>query len=126
MSIVQLKKENPAITAFLNHCHIHHYPAKQIIIHANSHSDTLYFLIKGSVIVLLEDNEEHEIILDYLNSGDFFGEMGLFSQPSNRSAWVKAKVDCEIAEISSQDLFIEGNSIKRRLEKFRKKMIDGS
>jgi len=135
MSIVQLKKENPAITAFLSHCHIHHYPAKQIIIHADTQSDTLFFLIKGSVVVLLEDNEEHEIILDYLNSGDFFGEMGLFSQPSNRSAWVKAKVDCEIAEISYSKfnnlrqtlpdiLFEITTQISNRLQKTSQKVSD--
>lgn len=135
MSIVQLKQENPAITAFLSHCHIHHYPAKQTIIHADAESDILYYLIKGSVTVLLEDSSDHEIILDYLNAGDFFGEMGLFSQPSNRSAWIKAKVDCEIAEISYQKfnslrqelpevLFEVATQISNRLRKTSQKVSD--
>jgi len=111
MSIVKLKKENPAITAFLGHCHTRKYSAKQIIIQAETQSDTLYYIIKGSVTILLEDSDEHEIILDYLDPGDFFGEMGLFSQPSNRSACVKVKTDCEIAEISYQKF----NSIRHEL-----------
>lgn len=100
MSIINLKVENPAITEFLTHCHKRKYPAKKTIINAGTESDTLYFIVKGSVSVMLEDKDDHEIVLDYLNDGDFFGEMGLFSQDANRSAWVKARSDSEIAEIS--------------------------
>ncbi len=111
MSIVHLIEENPAITSFLSHCHTHKYPAKKTIIQAGAESDTLYYVVKGSVSVLLEDFDDHEIVLDYLNAGDFFGEMGLFSQPSNRSAWVKAKTDCVIAEIS----YTKFNSLRQEL-----------
>ncbi len=111
MSIINLKKENPAITDFLTHCHKRKYPTKKTIIHAGTESDTLYFIVKGSVSVLLEDKDDHEIVLDYLNDGDFFGEMGLFSQPSNRSAWVKARSDCEIAEIS----YTKFNSLRQSI-----------
>lgn len=40
------------------------------------------------------------MIVAYLNKGDFFGEMGLFDQMDSRSAWVRAKTECEVAEIS--------------------------
>ena len=36
----------------------------------------------------------------YYATEDFFGEMGLFEEDTDRSAWVKAKTDCEIAQIS--------------------------
>ncbi len=111
MSIVNLKEENPAITEFLTYCHKRKYPAKKTIIHAGTESDTLYYIVKGSVSVLLEDKDDHEIVLDYLNDGDFFGEMGLFSEPSNRSAWVKARSDSEIAEIS----YTKFNSLRHDL-----------
>lgn len=112
MSIINLKEENPAITEFLTHCHKRKYPAKKTIIHAGAESDTLYYIVKGSVSVLLEDKDDHEIVLDYLNEGDFFGEMGLFSRPTtNRSAWVKARNDCEVAEIS----YAKFNSLRQEL-----------
>jgi CRP/FNR family cyclic AMP-dependent transcriptional regulator len=111
MSIINIKEENPAITEFLGHCHKRKYPAKKTIIHAGTESDTLFFIVKGSVSVLLEDKEDHEIVLDYLNDGEFFGEMGLFCQPSNRSAWVKARTDCEIAEIS----YTKFNSLRMQM-----------
>jgi len=86
---------------FLSHCHRRRYPAKTNIIFAGDMPDSLYFIIKGSVTVLIEDQEEgREMIVAYLNEGDFFGEMGLFSNESTRSAWVKAKTECEVAEIS--------------------------
>ena len=111
MSIINLKQENPAITEFLTYCHKRKYPAKKTIIQAGAESDTLYYIIKGSVTVLLEDKEDHEIILDYLSNDDFFGEMGLFSQSSNRSACVKARSDCEIAEIS----YVKFNNLRKDL-----------
>lgn len=40
------------------------------------------------------------MVVAYLNAGDFFGEMGLFEEKPSRSAWIRAKIPCEIAEIS--------------------------
>ena len=85
---------------FLEHCHRRHYPAKSVIIYAGDKPDVLYFIIDGSVTVLIEDEDGHEIVLAYLNKGDFFGEMGLFSEDPNRSAWVRTRTACEVAEIS--------------------------
>jgi CRP/FNR family cyclic AMP-dependent transcriptional regulator len=85
---------------FLSQCHRRKYPAKSTIIYAGDDSDALYYVIKGSVTVLIEDDEGREMIVAYLNEGDFFGEMGLFEQEASRSAWVKAKTDCEVGEIS--------------------------
>jgi CRP/FNR family cyclic AMP-dependent transcriptional regulator len=60
----------------------------------------LYYIVDGSVTVLIEDESGHEIVLAYLNAGDFFGEMGLFGEQQNRSAFVRARTQCELAEIS--------------------------
>jgi CRP/FNR family cyclic AMP-dependent transcriptional regulator len=90
----------PSLDRFLEHCHRRHYPAKSVIIYAGDKPDVLYFIIDGSVTVLIEDEEGREIVLAYLNKGDFFGEMGLFGDEANRSAWVRAKTACEVAEIS--------------------------
>ena len=90
---------NPTIDRFIEHCHKRRYPAKSVIIYAGDHPDVLYYIVKGSVSVLIEDESGKEIILAYLNKGDFFGEMGLFDD-SARSAWVRTKSECELAEIS--------------------------
>jgi len=88
------------IDRFLEHCHRRRYPAKSLIIYAGDVPDVLYYIQSGSVTVLIEDEDGHEIVLAYLNSGDFFGEMGLFGSSPNRSAYVRAKSQCELAEIS--------------------------
>jgi CRP/FNR family cyclic AMP-dependent transcriptional regulator len=84
---------------FLKHCHRKTLPARQTIIHARDESHTLYYIVDGSVSVVIEDEDCNEIVLAYLNPGDFFGEMGLFEKNMKRSAWVITRTKCEIAEI---------------------------
>ena len=91
---------NTSIDKFLMHCHRRRYPTKSVIIYAGDKSDVLYFIISGSVSVLIEEDDGREIVLAYLNKGDFFGEMGLFEEKVGRSAWVRTRSTCELAEIS--------------------------
>ena len=98
--IARPPEENKTIGHFLEHCHRRRYPAKSLIIYAGDKPDVLYYIVEGSVTVLIEDESGHEIVLAYLNAGDFFGEMGLFGQEANRSAFVRARTQCELAEIS--------------------------
>ncbi|MEI6859331.1 MAG: cAMP-activated global transcriptional regulator CRP [Shewanella sp.] len=100
MALIGKPKPDPTLEWFLSHCHIHKYPAKSTLIHAGEESDTLYYIVKGSVAVLIKDEEGKEMILTYLNQGDFIGELGLFKEQAERTAWVRAKQPCEIAEIS--------------------------
>ena len=93
-------KLSPAIENFLAHCHRRRYPNKSVIIHGGDTPDSLYYITQGSVSVVSEDDEGNEMVLAYLNSGDFFGELGLFSETPQRSAWVRARGECEVAEIS--------------------------
>lgn len=92
---------NPTVEWFLTHCHIHRYPAKYVLIHANEVAQSLYYIVKGSVTVYVKDEEGKEMILSHLGQGEFVGEMGLFDEKeSMRTAWVKVKENSEIAEIS--------------------------
>ncbi len=93
-------KRASSIDKFLEHCHRRRYPSKSVIIYAGDQPDVLYYIVEGSVTVLIEDEDGHEIVLAYLNPGDFFGEMGLFGENSNRSAWIRTRTQCELAEIS--------------------------
>lgn len=92
-----------SLDKLLAHAQRRRCAAKSDIICAGDSSDSLFLIIKGSVTILIEDDEGREMIVAYLNSGDYFGELGLFEQPgseSTRSAWVRAKTECEVAEIS--------------------------
>ena len=88
------------IDKIMEFSHKRHYPAKSLILYAGDKSDALYYISEGSVAVLMNDDDGHEIVLAYLNPGDFFGEMGLFDEESGRSAWVKARTDCKLSELS--------------------------
>ena len=84
---------------FLNVAHRRRYPRGSTIIYAGEQSDSIFYITKGSVTVLIEDDSGREIIVAYLNEGDFFGEMAMFGE-GTRTAWVKAKTECEVAELS--------------------------
>ena len=85
---------------FLSKCHRRRYPSKSTIIYAGDKADVLYYIVKGTVSVLVEEQKDNkEMVITYLHAGDFFGERGLF-EDGVRSAWIKAKTDCKISEIS--------------------------
>lgn len=122
--------------AFLQHCQKRRYPAKSTIIFAGEQGESLYFIIKGTVTVVLEDDEGREMIIAYINKDEFFGELGIFNEGDrNRSAWIRAKTDCEVAEISyskflelwrvyPEVLFSIGSQIANRLKRTTRKVGD--
>lgn len=100
--LITQPQSDPTLDWFLSHCHSHKYPPKSVLIHVGESANTLYFIVKGSVAVVIKDDEGKEMILSYLNQNDFIGELALFDKSEHpiRSASVKAKTDCEVAEIS--------------------------
>ena len=94
------KRIDPAVDWFLGHCHMRKHPAKTTIITTGESADTLYYLIRGSVSVYVKDDDGKEMILTNLSQGEFFGEAGLFSDNPVRTAYIRTKVACDIAEIS--------------------------
>ncbi len=95
---------NLAMQRFLEYCHRRTYPAKTVIVNAGDPSEELFYIIKGSVSVVMEDDDGHEIVLAYLNEGDFFGEIGMFDEKRERSALVRTRTECEVAQIGYERL----------------------
>lgn len=91
---------NPIIDRFLSHCHLRAYAKNHLVIQGGDVPDTLYVIVEGSVAVVIQDEKGNDIVLAYLNRGDFFGEMGMFYEHATRSAWVRTRTACRIAEIS--------------------------
>jgi len=99
----QVLQAIPNVENFLRHCQRRDYKSKSVILREGDTSDYLYLILDGSVSVMVEDDadEEHKMVVAYLNPGDFFGEMGLFAgNAGKRSAMITAKTQCEVAEIS--------------------------
>jgi CRP/FNR family cyclic AMP-dependent transcriptional regulator len=97
---ISTPQENAYLDAFLVAAHGRKYPAKSTFIYAGDKRDSIYFILKGLVTVLVGGESGREIIVTYLNKGDFFGEIPLFTGDSPRSAWFKGKTECEVAELS--------------------------
>ena len=105
MTIASLIKRTPAdpiIDKFLSLCRKRNYAAKKVIINEGEESDTLYYIVRGSVSVQSENDNGNEVIFAYINEGEFFGEIGFFEN-DQRTALIVARAECEIAEISYED-----------------------
>ncbi len=138
MVAISLTPKIKNIDKLLAHCHRRRYTAKSTIIYAGDRCESLFFIVKGSVTILIEDDDGREMIIAYLNAGDFFGEMGLFEKEGSdkeRSAWVRAKTECEVAELSyakfreltQQDpdiLYALGRQMAERLRNTTRKVGD--
>ena len=138
MVAITLTPKIKNLDKLLAHCHRRRYTAKSTIIYAGDRCETLFFIVKGSVTILIEDDDGREMIIAYLNSGDFFGEMGLCERDGaekERSAWVRAKTECEVAELSyakfreltQQDpdiLYALGSQMAERLRNTTRKVGD--
>ncbi len=134
MTIIQSGPHLKNIDVFLDHCRRFKYNAKAGIVNSGDESDTLFYIMSGSVAAVMEDSDGKEITLAYLNPGDFIGEMGLFGE-QRRSACIRAKSNCELAEISyhkfhslsrkhPEFLFAVGKQVARRLRNTSSKMRD--
>lgn len=95
---------NPKLTELkkvIHHFEIRSYRAKQLICKQGEKADTLFFMVKGAATVSIKDNNKN-MIIHYLNTGDFFGELALFDRFNTeaiRTANIHAKVASEIALI---------------------------
>lgn len=133
-----LSLEETAIThldSFLNLSVRRHYPAERMIFKEGEKPETLFYVISGSVSVTLQDEDNREIILAYLNPGDFFGEISLFDAERNRSASIRTRKPTELAEISyvnfreyarcnPEIFFILGKQMARRLRTTTQRVAD--
>ncbi len=103
MVAITLTPEIKNITKFLEHCEIRSFTRKSTIIAASNRCDSLFLILEGSVTILIEGADGKEIILTYLNQGNFFGEIGLFignDKERERSTLVRARTACEVAEMT--------------------------
>jgi CRP/FNR family cyclic AMP-dependent transcriptional regulator len=97
---VRSLSEIPAINRFLSDCRVRTIPAKTVMIHAGDRPDVMFYIVSGSVQVMIEDEDGNEMVLTYLNKGQFFGEMGLFYEQPTRSAWVRTRTESKIADMT--------------------------
>lgn len=134
----QVIQSIPTVEEFLRHCQLEQHRARSVILKEGEPCDSLYFILDGSVSVMITDESDptHKMVVSYLNMGDFFGEMGLFNSDSgSRSAEIVAKTSCQVAIISYEKfhkirsqfpdiLFAIANQLGNRLRLTTRKLKD--
>lgn len=94
------QKSPELILDFLQRSCRHHVARKCTIIRQGEVSQDLFYIVSGSVTVRIESEGGDEMVVAHLNPGEFFGELGLFGDSATRSASIRAKTSCEIAQVS--------------------------
>lgn len=103
MTIIRPIKQDPTwLEPFLSFCHTKTYEKNVEFIRAGEPAESLYYLIEGSVAAVIEDEDRRELLLAYINSGEFIGEMGLFMPQNTRSVIIRTRIKCRVAEITYQ------------------------
>jgi CRP/FNR family cyclic AMP-dependent transcriptional regulator len=85
---------------FIEQCPRRVVPSRTVLIRSGEAPEALYYVLAGSVEVLIEDEHGKELVLAYLGRGEFFGEMGLLEATPGRGAYVRARGRTEIAEMA--------------------------
>lgn len=99
-----LALDEVSLSHFLDQCHRRRHPARSDIFRPGDTANTLYYVISGSLSVISVETDGRELVLGYINSGEFVGEMGLFVAANVRQVLLRTRVPCELAELSYERL----------------------
>jgi CRP/FNR family cyclic AMP-dependent transcriptional regulator len=102
--IIPPNQDPPWLLAFLSYCHTKRYDKHVDFIRQGVPAESLYYLVEGSAAALIEDDERRDLVLAYINKGEFIGEMGLFKPQTTRSVVVRTRTPCRVAEITYKRL----------------------
>jgi CRP/FNR family cyclic AMP-dependent transcriptional regulator len=101
MDLIKPPKPEPTwLQPFLTYCHTKTYEKNVEIMRQGDPAETLYSLIEGSVAAVIDDEDKRELLLAYINKGEFIGEMGLFLSQQSRGVVIRTRSKCRVAEIT--------------------------
>ncbi|MBB5014437.1 cAMP-activated global transcriptional regulator CRP [Rehaibacterium terrae] len=99
-----LSPDQTTLDRFLAHCHRRRYPSRSDVFRPGDPAGTLYYVMSGSLSIISEEPDGRELVLGYINAGEFIGEMGLFVYAEQREVLLRTRTPCELAEISYERL----------------------
>jgi CRP/FNR family cyclic AMP-dependent transcriptional regulator len=101
MDLIKPPKPEPTwLQPFLSYCHTKAYEKNVEIMRQGDPAETLYYLVEGSVAAVIDDDDKRELLLAYINKGEFIGEMGLFLSQKSRGVVIRTRTKCRVAEIT--------------------------
>jgi signal-transduction protein with cAMP-binding, CBS, and nucleotidyltransferase domain len=77
-------------------------PPGETVIKEGDTGETMYLIIKGEVSVIKGQGGDHEIELDRISEGDYFGEMALFEDVL-RSATIRTEQESRLLVLHKQE-----------------------
>ncbi len=99
-----LQLDAEAIERLLQHCSVQLYSAKDIVFSPGDPGGKLIYVIKGKLSIVTSEKDGDELILGYMNEGDFIGEASLFVPVETRSVTLLANEPSELAMIECSEL----------------------
>lgn len=87
----------PEVQEFIAKAHKRSLPPRHTVVRCGEAPQSLFLVLEGSVSVMLED-DGREIVLAYLNPGEFFGEACLFPGEGLSNAVVRTRSATLVAE----------------------------
>ncbi|MCB1900350.1 Crp/Fnr family transcriptional regulator [Cognatazoarcus halotolerans] len=90
------------LAAIAQHALMRRVARGQAVVHAGDRTDYVYFVLTGTLKVLVSDEDGREVILTMLGQGELFGEMGVFDEQP-RSASVVAVSPVDLVVIAKSD-----------------------
>jgi CRP-like cAMP-binding protein len=106
-----VSKRIPNAEAFLVHCERLSMKSKSLVFRQGEPSEDLYLILDGSVSMIVDDIEdpEQEMVVSYLNPGEFFDEMGYLAKstvrltlsPAHRASLVASVIKTSTRFVSS-------------------------
>jgi hypothetical protein len=78
------------------------YTEGSIVIKQNDVGETLFLIIRGRVQVIMEEAEDQEVLLNYIEAGGAFGEMALIDD-NPRSATIRTVEPCRFLILQKQE-----------------------
>ncbi len=78
------------------------FAAETDIVREGEAGSILYVIAQGEVDVFVRANNEHEILIDTIGPGSYFGEMAFLGE-TPRTATIRAKTSCDVLTIDEKD-----------------------
>jgi len=104
-AVSPLAPDAATLERFLAQCHRRRYPTRTDVFRPGDPAGTLYYVVNGSTSIITEEDDGRELVLGYLGTGEFVGEMGLFIETERREVALRTRTPCELAEISYERLY---------------------
>ena len=99
-----LAPDQATIDKFLAHCHRRRYPSRADVFRPGDPAGTMYYVVSGSLSVISEEEDGRELVLGYINAGEFIGETGIFIAAPQREVLLRSRAPSELAEIGYERL----------------------